>query len=83
MTHPTVSRRLAKIESRHGFSGDIAYASDAQLHALIRAAYGDLRAEHGSLALAAQHLRVTGDADDTALAILIEEDTRGSDARDH
>lgn len=83
MTHPTVSRRLAKIESRHWFSGDLAYASDTQLYALVRAAYGDLRAEHGSLALAAQHLRETGDADDTALAILIEEDTRGSDARYH
>ena len=83
MTHPTVSRRLAKIEGRHGFSGDIAYASDAQLHALIRAAYGDLRAEHGSLALAAQYLRRTVDADDAALAILIEEDGGRFDARYH
>ena len=83
MTYLPISRRLLRLESRHGFSGDIAYASDAQLYALIRAAYGDLRAEHGSLALAAQHLRGTGDADDTALAILIEEDMRGSDARYH
>ncbi|MCJ2109129.1 hypothetical protein MKK70_27915 [Methylobacterium sp. E-041] len=83
MTHPTFSRRLAKIEVDHGFSGDIADASDAQLYGVVRAAHGDLRAKHGSLGLTAQHLRGTGDAEDTALAILIEEDAGGSDARYH
>ena len=83
MTHPTINRRLAKIESRRGFSGDIAYASDAQLHAFIRSAYGDLRTEHGNLALAAEHLRGTGCPDDAALAVVILEDIGGADARYH
>ena len=43
-----------------------------------------LRAERGSLAEAAWHLRGTGDAGDAALAILIEEGTgREPDAQFH
>ena len=75
--------RLRRIEVRRIFRGEIASASDRQLMAFIRSGYADLRAEHGSLAEAAWHLRETGDAGDAALAILIEEDIGGPDARFH
>lgn len=74
MTVISLESRLRKFENRQGYRGDIRQLSDQQLDALIRASYRDLRAEHGSLAQAARHLRATGDEDSVALAILIEED---------
>ena len=76
MTTATLTRRLDRIEARHGFSmsGDVRQMSDAQLQAAIRREYATLRAEHGSLAEAVRHLRTTGDEGDAALAVLIEED---------
>lgn len=81
MTVINLERRLSKIEARRGFRGDIARASDRQLTAFIRSGYAELRAEHGSLAQAARHLRESGDDGDAALAMLIEEDIEGPDAR--
>jgi hypothetical protein len=81
MTIRGFEARLRRIEVRRHFRGDIASASDRQLMAFIRSGYADLRAEHGSLAGAARHLRKTGDAGDAALAVLIEEDIGGPDAR--
>ena len=76
--------RKRRLEVRRNFRGEIASADDRQLLAFIRSSYADLRAEqHGSLAEAAWHLRGTGDAGDAALAILIEEDIGGPDARFH
>jgi hypothetical protein len=83
MTLRDITGRLRRVESRRGFSGDITRASDRQLMAFIRSGYAELRAEHGSLAEAAWHLRETGDAGDAALATLIEEDIGGPDARFH
>jgi hypothetical protein len=83
MTISSIENRLRKIEVRRIFRGEIASASDRQLMAVIRSGYADLRAEHGSLAEAAWRLRETGDTGDAALAILIEEDIGGSDARFH
>jgi hypothetical protein len=81
MTRRSIETRLRRIEVRRIFSGEIASASDRQLLAFIRSGYADLRAEHGSLAEAGWHLREIGDAGDAALAILIEEDIGGLDAR--
>lgn len=76
MTLVSLTKRLDRIEARRGFDGDIASASDRQLMAFIRGGYADLRATHGSLAAAVQHLRTTGKDGDAALAVLIEEDIR-------
>ena len=83
MTASSFERRLRRIEVRRIFRGEIASASDRQLLAFIRSGYAELRAEHGSLAEAAWHLRETRDAGDAALATLIEEDIGGPDARFH
>lgn len=83
MTTSSIENRLRRIEIRRIFRGEIASASDRQLMAFIRSGYADLRAEHGSLAEAASRLRETGDAGDAALAVLIEEDIEGPDARFH
>jgi len=83
MTASSFESRLRRIEIRRVFRGEIASASDRQLMAFIRSGYADLRAEHGSLAMAAWYLRESGDAGDVALASLIEEDIGGPNARYH
>lgn len=83
MATSSMENRLRRIEVRRTFRGEIATASDRQLMAFIRSGYADLRAEYGSLAEAVWHLRETEDAGDAALAILIEEDIGGPDARFH
>lgn len=83
MVTRSMENRLRRIEVRRIFRGEIASASDRQLMAFIRSGYAKLRAEHGSLAEVVWHLRETGDAGDAALAILIEEDIGGPDARFH
>lgn len=81
MATRSFENRLRRIEIRRTFRGELASASDRQLMAFIRSGYAELRAEHGSLAEAAWHLRDTGDTGDTALATLIEEDIGSPDAR--
>lgn len=83
MTMSSLDRRLRKIEDAQGLHGDLEQMTDAQLWRVIRSGYRQFAAQHGDLAQAAQHLRQTGSADDTALAILIEEDTGGPNAVRH
>lgn len=83
MTIGNLNQRLRKIEDAQGLHGDFERMSDAQLWRVVRSGYRPLAAEHGSLAQAARHLRQTCNADDTALASLIEEDTGGPNAIRH
>ena len=75
-----LDRRLRKLESVRGFTGDITQASDAQLEYMIRESYRELEAEHGSLAKAAEHLSRTGDQGDAALAVLLREEIEAGHA---
>lgn len=81
MRKDNIDRRLRRLETPHTFKGDIERASDAQLLVLIRDGYPDLIAQHGSLVQAVEALRQSGDADDAGLALIIEEDIKGPDAR--
>ncbi|GJD97354.1 hypothetical protein [Methylobacterium iners] len=84
MTNPaTLSARMRRVEAKRGFAGDIAGASDAQLHAFIREGYRELAAKHGSLPQAIGALRRTGDAADAALAQIIEEEIASGNAQRH
>ncbi|MEA1832568.1 hypothetical protein U8607_10795 [Methylobacterium durans] len=74
MTVLNLSRRLGRIEAAHGFRGDIAQASGAQLWSIIRGGCRALEAENRSLVQAVQHLRGTGNPGDAGLADLIAED---------
>ena len=83
MSNATTERRLRRLEAAYTFRGDIERATDAQLYSLIRDSYRNLAAQHGSLAQAVTALRGSGDPDDAALAVIIEEDTGGPHAQHH